>query len=233
MSRTSSALIFLALLAAAALAIYLPGIGNELVFDDRRLTDGTILGSYGSLLELRPRMLSYGSFVWLQALFGEGWWKQRLFNVFLHLGVAYCLYLLFTSLLESRRFREEDASDPELLPSKRAALKVGVALFALNPVAVYAVAYLVQRSIVMAALFVVLACIAWVRGLETGQHRWMALAAVSYLLAVLSKEAAVTAAALAVPLYIFVSRPPWKRALVVVALALVLVAAVGAVLLKA
>lgn len=214
------------------MAIYLPGMGNELVFDDKRLTDGTILGAYGSLLDLRPRMLSYGSFVWVKALFGEEWWKQRLVNVLLHLGVAYGLYALFRQLLESGRFREEDQSDPDLLPSKRAALRVGVALFALNPVAVYAVAYLVQRSIVMATLFVVLACISWVRGLVTGKYRWMVLALLCYLLAVLSKEAAVTAAALAVPLYVFVSRPPWKRAMVVVALTLVAVAAVAAVLLK-
>lgn len=232
MSKTSSAFIFSALLAAATLAIYLPGIDNQLVFDDGRLTDGVIMGTYGSLLELRPRMLSYGSFVWVKALLGDEWWKQRLFNVFLHLGVAYGLSVLFTQLLESRRFSEEDQSDPDLLPSKRAALRVGIALFALNPVAVYAVAYLVQRSIVMAALFVVLACIAWVRGLVTGGYLWMALAGLFYLLAVLSKEAAVTAAALAVPLYVFVSRPPWKRAMVVVLLALVAVAAVAAVLLK-
>lgn len=232
MSKTTSTIIFFALLTAATLAIYLPGLSNQLVFDDKRLLDGTILGRFGSLLELRPRMLSYGSFVWVKALLGDDWWKQRLVNVLLHLGVAGSLYALFRQLLQSPRFHEEDRADPELAPSRLAALRVGVALFALNPVAVYAVAYLVQRSIVMAALFVVLACLAWVRGLVTGRRYWLVLALPCYLLAVMSKESAVAAAALAVPLYIFVSRPGWKRAFAVIALALLAVAGVAALLLK-
>lgn len=230
MSKTSSAIIFLALLVAATLAIYLPGLDNGLVFDDNRLVDGTIFGRFGSLLELRPRMLSYGSFVWVKALLGEDWWKQRLINVLLHLGVAYGLYVLFAQLLECGRFHEEDETDPELAPSKRAALRVGVFLFALNPVAVYAVAYLVQRSIVMASLFVVLACIAWLRALITGRRYWIVLALVSYLLAVMSKETAIMAAALVVPLYIFVSRPTLKRTVAVVIASLLAVAVVAAVL---
>lgn len=235
MPKTSSALVFFAVLVAATLAVYLPGLGHGLVFDDNRLTDGTIFGVYGSLLELRPRMLSYGSFVWVKALFGDGWWAQRLINVLLHLGVTFNLYLLSTELLRRTRFSgEEEAGsgqpDTPLSPSKLAALRVGIALFALNPVAVYAVAYLVQRSIVMAALFVVLACWAFVRGLITGRRGWLALALVSYVLAVMSKEQAFVAAGLAVPLYVFVIRPDWKRTALIVAASLVLVLIAAAVL---
>ena len=160
MSKLTSALVFFALLTAATLAVYVPGLSNGLVFDDARLTDGTVFGGYGSLLQLRPRLISYGSFVWLQSLFGEGWAVQRLFNVLLHLGVAGSLYLLFQDLLARTQFSAEAQADPVLAPSWLAGLRVGTALFALNPVAVYAVAYLVQRSIVMATLFVVLACLA-------------------------------------------------------------------------
>jgi protein O-mannosyl-transferase len=226
MSKTStSTLAFFALLIVATLAVYLPGLGNGLVFDDNRLTDGTIFGTYGSLLELRPRMLSYGSFVWVQAVFGDDWWKQRLVNVVLHLGVAGGLYALFRELLRSTRF--SDTPEPQPDPSVVPALRIGVALFALNPVAVYAVAYLVQRSIVMATLFTVLACAAFMRWLLTRRHGWLALALLSYLLAVMSKEQSFLAAALSVPLYVFVTRPPWKRTLGVVgaAFALVLIAA--------
>jgi protein O-mannosyl-transferase len=231
MSKTStSTLAFFALLIVATLAVYLPGLGNGLVFDDNRLTDGTIFGSYGSLLELRPRMLSYGSFVWIKALFGDDWWKQRLFNVLVHLGVAGGLYVLFSDLLRSTRFSDGSQSQPD--PSVRPALRIGVALFALNPVAVYAVAYLVQRSIVMAALFTVLACAAFVRWLLTRRHGWLALALLGYVLAVMSKEQAFLAAALSVPLYVFVTRPPWKRTLVVVGGALLLVLVAGGLLLR-
>lgn len=222
MSKTStSTLAFFALLIVATLAVYLPGLGNGLVFDDNRLADGTIFGTYGSLLELRPRMLSYGSFVWVKALFGEDWWKQRVVNIALHLGVAAGLYVLFKDLLRSTRF--SDTPEPQPDPSVLPALRIGVALFALNPVAVYAVAYLVQRSIVMATLFTVLACAAFVRWLLTRRHGWLALALLSYVLAVMSKEQSFLAAALSVPLYVFVTRPPWKRTLGVVGGALVLV----------
>jgi hypothetical protein len=59
----------------------------------------------------------------------------------------------------------------------------------------------------MAAFFVALACLAWVRGLSRDSKPWLAVAVLAYLLAVFSKEYAVTAAALALPLYVFVRRP--------------------------
>ena len=62
-----------ALVAAGLLAIYLPSLGNGLVFDDAILSNGLVFNDYGRLLPWRPRMLSYGSFVWLQALLGEHW----------------------------------------------------------------------------------------------------------------------------------------------------------------
>jgi tetratricopeptide (TPR) repeat protein len=200
--ETLAATIFWGTLIALVLAIYLPGLGNELIFDDARLSDGTIFERYGSLLEFRQRMLSYGSFVWVEALFGEGWWKQRLVNVVLHLGVAGALYVMFRQLLGIAARRADDSTGG-LDASGQAALRVGVTLFAVNPVAVYAVAYLVQRSILMAALFSVLACVAFLRGLDAGRRVWLAVACVLYLCAVMSKEHAFMIAAMSVPLYVF------------------------------
>lgn len=222
--------LFAALLTLAVLGIYWPGLNNGLLFDDLRLQDGTIFDSYGSLAALRQRMLSYGSFVWVQELAGEGWWKQRLVNVALHLAVVAALYALMGALLRTARFPETFEEQPHFQRSREAALQVGVALFALNPVAVYAVAYLVQRSIVMATLFAVLACWMLVRGLQSRQPLWHAGALLMYVLAMLSKEYAVMTAALAVPLYIYVRRPPWKQTAAVAAGALVLVAIAAAVL---
>ena len=150
--------LFGAFVLAAVLAIYLPGWNHELLFDDLRLTDGAIFGNYGSLLTFKQRMLSYGSFIWVDLLAGPGWWKQRLVNVGLHLATVAALYALVRELLERTRFPEEFESQPHFGMSRQAAVQVGVALFAVNPMAVYAVAYLVQRSIVMATLFSVLAC---------------------------------------------------------------------------
>src|SRR5258705_3051198 len=79
--------IWLPLVIAAVLLIYVPGLGNSLVFDDAYLTD-QLRADYRGFDEFRVRMLSYGSFVWLQALIGEGWWKQRLVNLAIHLGLV-------------------------------------------------------------------------------------------------------------------------------------------------
>ena len=71
-SKTS--VIFAILLIAAILCVYLPGLNNQLIFDDLRLQEDSIFGQYGNLLQFKQRMLSYGSFVWIQKIFGDGWW---------------------------------------------------------------------------------------------------------------------------------------------------------------
>lgn len=223
---------FWLLLIVAILAIYLPGLSNELIFDDARLTDGTVFDSYGSLVELRQRALSYGSFVWVEAIAGEGWWKQRLVNLLLHLGVVALLYAVFSSLLAHARLGDEVESGENFIASRRAALRIGVALFALNPVAVYAVGYLIQRSILLATLLVLLAMLAFVRGLEKGAWLWFAVALLAYVSAVLAKEHAVTAVALVVPLYVFLKRPSARRVVGVVAVAGGVLLAVAVVLFK-
>ncbi|MBP8091510.1 MAG: hypothetical protein KAY08_01605, partial [Giesbergeria sp.] len=171
-----SLFIFSLVLAAAVLGIYLPGWNHGLVFDDLRLNDDAIFGRYGSLLDFKQRMLSYGSFVWIDALTGSRWGLQRLLNIVLHLGAVAALYALVRELLLHTRFPEEFEAHPHFGLSRLAAARVAVALFAVNPVAVYAVAYLVQRSIVMATLFAALACWAFVRGVVSGRLLWHGLA---------------------------------------------------------
>ncbi|MCS4509741.1 tetratricopeptide repeat protein [Xylophilus ampelinus] len=209
--KTIGLLAFLLLLAIGVLAVYLPGLHNELVFDDLRLTDGTIFGPYDSLLNLQQRLLSYGSFVWLDAVVGPGWWKQRLFNILLHLGTTVGLYFWFRQLLLATEFSEDIRAAESFSSSRIAALRVGVALFALNPVAVYGVAYLLQRSVLMATFFAAWSCYALVRGLRQNHKGWLAAAVAGYILAVLAKEHTVMLVAFFVPLYIFVKRPGVKQ----------------------
>lgn len=219
---------FSALLLLAILGVYLPGLNNGLLFDDMRLTDGTIFGNYGSLLDFKQRTLSYGSFVWIEQIFGDGWWKQRVFNIALHLATVAALYALFKALLTQTRFPHDIEEQPHFHASRDAALQLGLVLFALNPVAVYAVGYLVQRSIVMATLFAVMACWAFVRGLQGGRVLWHIAALICYVLAILSKEHAFLTVAMVVPLYIFVQRPGLKAAMVIVGMALLLLAVASA-----
>ena len=54
MAKSGKAPYFFALIVLlAVLAVYLPGLRNELVFDDLRLTDGSIFGTYGNLLDIK------------------------------------------------------------------------------------------------------------------------------------------------------------------------------------
>ena len=177
---------WLALVLLALLAIYLPGVGNPLIFDDRALTDGRIFGAYGSLLQLQPRALSYGSFVWVQAVFGEGWPVQRVFNLLIHVGVVLALWAFYREILKSIAPSDDEPSGVAYHQSPALGLAVG--FFALNPVAVYAVAYLIQRSILMATLFVVLGLWLFARGLQRGSGVSFLAALACYVLAVMSKE---------------------------------------------
>lgn len=226
-----SELVWLPIVLVALFIIYLPGLGNPPIYDDAFLTDGELLAKYGSLTDLRPRWLSYGSFVWIQALLGEGWWKQRLFNFVLHLGVVLGLWALYREILRHIAAPAgESADDADYARSPALGLAVG--FFALNPVTVYAVAYLIQRPIVMATLFVVLALWLFARGLATHRPLLHGLAVASYGLAVLAKEHALLAPLAAVPIYILVSRPSAKR-FALVALAGLVLASIAAYALSA
>jgi predicted negative regulator of RcsB-dependent stress response len=225
------AVIYAGLLSAAVLLVYSLGFKNELVFDDERLTDGTVFGQYGNLMKIKLRMLSYGSFDWVKTFAGENMPAQRVVNVLLHLGTCWALYKLFALLLPRIAYAEGTRAEPGFAASQQAALRVGVMVYALHPVAVYAVGYLIQRSIVMATLFGVLACWAFVRGVTQRKWLWHALALLCYVLAVLSKEHALLIAGLALPLYVFLARPNWQRAAVMFATATVLLGmAVAAVM---
>jgi tetratricopeptide (TPR) repeat protein len=232
-SRNRGEWLFVVGLSLVVVALYWTTLDNGLVFDDARLGDGSIFGVYGNLQDLRPRWLSYGSFVWVQQLLGENWTAQRLVNVALHLVTVLATYRLLRILLEHTQLPVQAAVGSDAEASRILALRIGVALFALNPVAVYAVAYLVQRSIVMATMFVALACLCFVLALTARRTAWLAAALVFYILAVLSKEHAVGAIALAVPLYVFLRRPPARQIAVVAAVAGAVLGGVGIALFQA
>ncbi len=223
-------LVYFGLLFVAIALVYSMGLQNELIFDDARLTDGSIFGRYGSLLQIKIRSLSYGSFVWGQEFSRESIPLQRAVNVMLHFAVCCAVYQLFALLLSRIVWAELPTKDSAITSSQRAALMVGIVVFALNPVAVYAAGYLVQRSIVMAALFGVVACWSFVRGAIESRPSWYFVSAVFYGLAVLSKEHAFLVAGLAIPLYIFAARPPWQRAAALLVVVFVLLGGMVAVL---
>jgi len=194
-------------LAASIALLYAMGLSNQLVFDDARLTDGSIFGRYGNLLEPQVRMLSYGTFVWIKAILGESWKAQRIVNIGLHIATAFVLYRLVIELLKQTQWNEETKNDKDYTSKLLISAQIGTALWALNPMAVYAVSYLVQRSILMATLFVVSACLCFIFGLQRNQSIWFFASLIFYILGIASKEYAITAVILLVPLYVFIRRP--------------------------
>ncbi len=182
--------------AVAVAALYGGALGHPLVFDDRPLLSEEILTAYArSVFTFHLRWFPYASFGWTHALAGPDWWWYRAGNLAAHLAAMLAAYSL------AWRFNAALAG-PELpaaaLTRLRVAAALGAALFALHPVAVYAVAYLVQRSILFATLFGLLMLLALLQGLERRSRGLLALSAALYLLSVFSKEHAVMLPAVAV-----------------------------------
>lgn len=225
MRPTRIEFVWLPLVLAALLIIYLPGLGNRLVFDDEYLASGRLFLDYASLADIRTRMLAYGSFTWVRELFGDDWWKQRAVNVAIHAATVGVLWAFWREIV---RHVEPTPGEYQRSP----ALGIAVGIFALNPVAVYAVAYLIQRSILMATLFTVLALWLFAIAVRRGSLALLAAAFLAYALGVVSKEYAILAPLAAIPVYILVARPRPARILAMGAVVAVLAGGVAYLLVK-
>ncbi len=188
-------------LLAAALALYWGSLRHPLVFDDANLQEG-FLRQYaeGGVATLRRR-IAYQTFGWTWALAGTDWFWHRLLNVLLHAGAATALYQFLARLLEATG----------AAPRARWAAFFGALLFLLHPVAVYGVAYLIERPIIMATLFSLLSLWFLLEGMARGSRGWAAAGVAAYLAAVLSKEHAVMLPAAAVALAVLVRGPSWRE----------------------
>ena len=195
------------LLLAAVVALYGRFLSNPLVFDDLYFfmqgQDGyrQHVGSVFAPWELR--WLPYATLAWTADGFGVGLAPFRWGNLLLHAANAALLFLLTARLLQSSRPVEQSPVGDE-----RRAWLVAL-LFALNPVSVYAAAYLIQRSILLATWFSLLALYAYLRGVADGRRRWLAVSVAAYALAVLSKEHLILLPAVMLALTFVLTRPTW------------------------
>jgi len=184
-----------ALLFCAALALYWGSLSNPLVFDDFNMTqyDTRAYHAWQST-RFGPRWLSQASYWWINAALGTEMLWQRLTSVLLHAGTAVLLFgflaRLFGALLDGARLRW--------------VAFFGALWFLLHPVAVYGVAYLVERSIVLAALFSVAALWCALEGLLRRSPAWYAAAVAAYAMALFSKEHALMLPAVAFALAVLV-----------------------------
>lgn len=181
-------------LVVAALVLYWSGWRYPPVFDDHVLSEAWLKMQLARAPSpFATRWVSDLSFEWAY----RAGVPQRVVNVLLHAGTAAVLFgflaRLFGALVDDRR-------------AKWLAF-AGAAFFVLHPVAVYAIAYLVQRSIILATFFSLLCLWCVLEWLLRGARLvspWMFAAVAAYYLAVYSKEHAVMLPAVAVALAVLV-----------------------------
>jgi hypothetical protein len=165
-----------------------------------------MLSKYGhGYFSFELRWLPYASLARTVELLGFDRSWLRWGNVLLHAANSIALFFLLRRL-----FRITLAGDdaPGGAPSWLAWFAFfGALIFALHPVAVYGVAYLIQRSTLMATLFMLLMLLAYLEGLLRGNWRWMMVAALCYFAAVYSKEHSIAAPGVALALTLLVRKP--------------------------
>lgn len=159
------------------------------ILDDKlQLTVEQIFTRYATLFGALQRWLSYGSFAWTYRLFGENWIMFHAQNVLLHSFTVAAIFFLFNRLFHVVLAPQEQSS---LLSRPTVLAGAGALLYGLHPVTVYAVSYLIQRSIVMATLFSVLSLWCLLEATQRKRLGWYIGSALLYFLALSSKEHAV------------------------------------------
>ncbi len=163
---------------------------NPLVFDDVYFFDGTVHKEFlGTLFSPELRWLPYATFEWTRIIFGLDIIWFRIGNLVVHLANATLIFLFLCNLLNFTKA----VGEVEVSSHSTWLAFLGSAIFALHPASVYAVAYLTQRSILMATFFSLVMLVLWLRGLERKKPLLLWLSALAYFLAVMSKEHAVMA----------------------------------------
>lgn len=178
------------ILLAAVCIVYLPFLGNPFIFDDVNIFSAGFTyryshyyqhTQYGLIFDFR--WLPYASLGWTTRLFSDIFPQPfRIGNVLLHFANVIILFQLLRSLLGAV-LREQSQSTYITWGAW-----LGALAFAVHPVSVYAAGYIAQRSILMATLFALLMQWAYLRGLLSGQARWLVLTVLAYFLACFSKE---------------------------------------------
>lgn len=167
---------------AAAFVVYGPALHHPFIFDDFNLFErGSLNEVFLRGFAFEVRWLPYFTMAWIDLIFEDRIFAQRCTSLAIHLLTAYVLYALIKQIsnhVAPHRHNE------------RAALAAAL-LFALHPLAVYAVGYLAQRTILLATLFGLLSLSTHFDGLVTRKKTYFFFSAFFYLLSVFSKEHAI------------------------------------------
>ncbi|MCK9201557.1 MAG: tetratricopeptide repeat protein [Gallionella sp.] len=183
--------LLIALLVAFVAALYGQFLWSPTFFDDGQFfkldEDGRphVLQYAIEFSPLVLRSLPYATLAWTAQLFGYDLIGFRIGNLLLHAATVVALFFFLLQLFEVVLAKVSSRSDGLKL---RWAAFFAALLFGLHPVAVFAVGYLTQRTIVMATLFSLLAMYAYVRGNVQKKQGWLWASVFFYYWAVYSKE---------------------------------------------
>jgi hypothetical protein len=197
----------ISLLLLVVLALYAGSLHAPFVFDDFAFfSSAENLSKYGhSYFSFDFRWLPYSSLVWTINWLGRDVFWLRLGNVLLHAANAITLFFLLRRLFQVT-LADKDGSDG-IAPAPLWFAFFGALIFALHPVAVYGVAYIVERTILMATLFVLLMLLAYLEGLLRGGWYWMLAAVLFYFAAIFSKEHSIAAPGVALAMTFLIRKP--------------------------
>ena len=193
-------------LTLAVIILYIGSLRAPFVFDDFAfLSAPGMVEKYSHLMaSFEPRWLPYWSLSLSVKWFGMDVFWLRLENVLLHAANTVALFFLLRGVFHAVIVREGDHGGQ--VPLNWHAF-FGALIFAIHPVSVYGVAYIMQRSILMANLFMLLMLLVYLEGLLRGGWQWMLAAVLLYIAAVLSKEHSVLAPGVAAALTLLVRKP--------------------------
>lgn len=172
-------------LIALVFIVYLPFLGSPFVFDDVTffLSSGTASQYTKNFFDFSLRWLPYASLAWTSHVFSDV--VPHFFhlgNTLLHAGNVILLFYFLRKLLAA--YVGLSGKQREIIWGAWFA----AVIFAVHPVSVYAVGYIVQRSILMATFFSLVMQLAYIQAWMTGRNRWLLVSVMAYFMAGLSKE---------------------------------------------
>lgn len=180
------AVIAIAILTAA---LYFPFASNGLIFDDYGLYKSGIIYDYAQIpFSLRPRSFPYFTLGFV-SVFQNAIELNRIVSFSLHILCSWMLFALILTLITNKRLVCGVKGVADSVACFLAL--VCASFYALNPIAIYGVAYLAQRTILFATLFSLLSLWFFRRAFEQNRSVDIITAALFYSLAVFSKEHAI------------------------------------------
>ncbi|MBF0386690.1 MAG: tetratricopeptide repeat protein [Candidatus Omnitrophica bacterium] len=188
----------LVILVLGVMAVYQQTFQFNFVFDDRQfIVENTILRSWNGIFYFFTNDLPINRFITLSSfalnyqMYGLNPQGFHIFNVLIHLAVVCSVWWLFRILLVHSAKDTSETND-----RLNWLAFFGALLFALHPAQTQAVSYISQRFSSLAALFYILTVGSYLRLRQSqGQKNCLGLTlvfALSFVLAILSKEEAVT-----------------------------------------